>query len=499
MTHAPDPPVSGLGRRRSAVAVVLIVAVLAAVAGWVLSGLVRSPAQAAADAAAPPPSVITATVEQRVLRSQVVTRGQVVTSRTVTVSPEGLGGEGTPVVTAVRVRVGQKVRPGQLLMSVSGRPVVVLHGKIPAYRDLRPGDTGSDVTQLQRALGELGYSIGGDRRGHYGSGTAQAVEKLYSHLGFRPQPASPDDAQVVQSAQDAVTGAQRALTAQREAVADQRRTLRHAKGRAARAEARRAVRDARREQGYAQSDLDRAEQELGQARASTGPMLPRDEVVFLPTSSGRVQKVAAVVGGAVPSDAIVLSTGDLLVAASLDALDEPLVRAGQRVELYSEVLDRSVAGAVTSLTTRPPGGVDDEGGGVTYAVITPDRALPTDFADQDVRVTINAASSDGAVMVVPVSALSSGADGRTTVTVLGPDGAQRRVAVVTLVDADGFVGIRPENPDDLAVGAEVVVGVRDETPTGSDAPSPSGSDEPDGIPVSSGRLSSGWPSSGAPA
>lgn len=489
MTHAPDQPAGGLGRRRTAVVVVLVVAVLAAAGGWVLAGLVRSPAQAAANAAAPPPSVITAIVEHRVLRSQVVTRGQVVTSRTVTVSPQGLGGEGVSVVTAVRVRVGQKVRPGQLLMSVSGRPVVVLHGKIPAYRDLRPGDTGSDVAQLQRALTELGYRTGGDRRGHYGPGTAQAIEKLYSHLGFRPQPASPDDAQVVQSAQDAVTGAQRALTAQRETVADQRRAVRHAKGRAARAEAERGLRDAQRQQGYAQSDLARAQQELDRARASTGPMLPRDEVVFLPTTTARVQKVSAAVGGEVPADAIVLSTGELLVVASLDPLDEPLVRAGQRVELYSEVLDRSVAGAVTSLTATPPGGTDDGGGG-TYAVITPDGALPADFADQDVRVTIAAATSDGAVMVVPVSALSSGADGRTTVTVLGPDGAQRRVAVVTLVDADGFVGIRPENPDELAVGAQVVVGVRDETPAGGgDAPSPENSDEPNGIPLSLGGSS----------
>ena len=91
------------------------------------------------------------------------------------------------------MRVGQKVRPGGLLMSVSGRPVFLLHGRIPAYRDLRPGDTGKDVAQLQRALAERGYRTGSDKAGRYGPGTARAVEEFYSHLGFRPQPASPDD------------------------------------------------------------------------------------------------------------------------------------------------------------------------------------------------------------------------------------------------------------------------------------------------------------------
>ena len=110
MSHAQDVP-GGLGRRRRAVVAVLVVAMLAAGTGWYASGLVRSPAQVAAAAAAPPPSVITASVEHRVLRSQVITRGQVVTSRTLRVSPQGLAGEGTPVVTAVRVRVSTGCAP----------------------------------------------------------------------------------------------------------------------------------------------------------------------------------------------------------------------------------------------------------------------------------------------------------------------------------------------------------------------------------------------------
>ena len=470
MSHAQDVP-GGLGRRRRAVVAVLVVAMLAAGTGWYASGLVRSPAQVAAAAAAPPPSVITASVEHRVLRSQVITRGQVVTSRTLRVSPQGLAGEGTPVVTAVRVRVGDRVRPGDLLMSVSGRPVFALRGKVPAYRDLRPGDSGNDVAQLQKALTDLGYATGGDSRGRFGSGTKAAVQRFYAHLGFRPQPATPDDEATLQSGRDAVTTAERALVAQREAVGDARRELGVAEDAASRRAARRVLRDALRQQGYARQDLGRARQDLAAAYATTGPMVVRDEVVFLPTPRGRVQKVAAAVGAPAAEGAMVIATGDLLVVAALDPLDEPLVRTGQRVELYSEVRDRSVTGTVTAVTGTPPGGAGGSGAGGAgrYAVITPKRALPADFAEQDLRVTITAGASDGRVLVVPVSALSSGADGRTTVSVLEPDGQQRSVAVVSLVDAGGFVGVRPERADALAAGAQVVVGVRDQG-TGTQEP-----------------------------
>jgi peptidoglycan hydrolase-like protein with peptidoglycan-binding domain len=46
-----------------------------------------------------------------------------------------------------------------------------------------PGETGSDIAQLQAGLQELGFSTG-DESGVYGAGTAAAVEAFYHDLGY---------------------------------------------------------------------------------------------------------------------------------------------------------------------------------------------------------------------------------------------------------------------------------------------------------------------------
>lgn len=152
----------GLRRRRRAALALVASAVLLGVGGVGGAMLVKSPQQLAADAAKPPPSVLTAQVEQRVLTSNVVTRGKVTAGQTVSIVPQAAGGEGggTPVVTKIPVRAGQSLSAGQLILEVSGRPVFILPGSLPGYRDLKPGARGDDVTQLQAALLSLGHAKG---------------------------------------------------------------------------------------------------------------------------------------------------------------------------------------------------------------------------------------------------------------------------------------------------------------------------------------------------
>jgi peptidoglycan hydrolase-like protein with peptidoglycan-binding domain len=52
---------------------------------------------------------------------------------------------------------GDKVGCGGVLYRVDDEPVVLLCGTVPAYRDLRTGDAGRDVRQLNRNLHQLGY------------------------------------------------------------------------------------------------------------------------------------------------------------------------------------------------------------------------------------------------------------------------------------------------------------------------------------------------------
>src|ERR1700730_18285305 len=52
---------------------------------------------------------------------------------------------------------GDKVECGDVFYRVDNRPVLLLCGTVPAYRDLYFGDVGKDVGQLNRNLHTLGY------------------------------------------------------------------------------------------------------------------------------------------------------------------------------------------------------------------------------------------------------------------------------------------------------------------------------------------------------
>ena len=85
--------------------------------------------------------------------------------------------------------VGQTIRQGQAIYQVSGTPVVLLYGNVPAYRDLSPGMTGADVTELNTDLVKLGYATAsalGPRSGwdYFSGETAYALGLLQAHLGL---------------------------------------------------------------------------------------------------------------------------------------------------------------------------------------------------------------------------------------------------------------------------------------------------------------------------
>jgi hypothetical protein len=60
------------------------------------------------------------------------------------------------VVSAVSGRVGERVLPGEVLVEVSDRPLFVLAGEVPAFRDMVQGDSGQNIAELQAALSGLG-------------------------------------------------------------------------------------------------------------------------------------------------------------------------------------------------------------------------------------------------------------------------------------------------------------------------------------------------------
>ncbi|MEV0915361.1 peptidoglycan-binding domain-containing protein [Streptomyces sp. NPDC049967] len=457
---------SGLARRRRWVVAVAVAAAVLGAAGVGASMVIKSPAQAAAEARAPKEDVLTAVVERRVLVSSVITRGQVRAGQTVNVSPQvSGGGEGATgaVITKLPVKAQDVLSSGRLLMEVSGRPVFVLRGKVPVYRDLRPGSEGDDVGQLQKALRDLGHPTAPDADGTFGVGTKTALSSFYASIGYDPLPAQDDDGEGVGAAAEAVRSAERALE-------DAKDSGPAAKGDGG------APGDPRKAVERAEEDLAGARADYAEVQAKSGPMLPAGETVFLESFPARVSAVQGVVGGKVSGTVMTLSSGRLAVRAYVPEYQKGLLRAGQHVEIYSEATGVSARAEVTRVAdtqTAPdrsdaePGAGGGEGDGtpaagpVGYLVqITPDKALDAQLSGQDVRLTIEAASTGRRALVVPITAITAGADGRTVVTVVTGSGDQKRVEVRPGTSGDGYVSVEPVARAALRAGDRVVTGVR---------------------------------------
>ncbi|MFF5633726.1 peptidoglycan-binding protein [Streptomyces sp. NPDC012825] len=468
------------GRQRW-VAAIALGAVCVTLGGLGATLLVKSTAQAAAEAAAPPPSLLTAPVEHRVLTSSVITRGEVVAEQMVEVTPRGAAGEGGtgPVITKVPVRPGDTVRAGQVLMEVSGRPVFALEGTLPVYRDLRPGTTGDDVRQLQQALRKIGHDTAPDAAGGFGTGTKNALNSFYASLGYDPVPAHAEEGDPVAEAGLRVTSSERAL----EDAEDAARTRGAADAKDGTATPEGSASTAAGDDGHlrkavlrAQEDLATARKALAAAEKASGPTLPAAEVVFLKSFPARVNAVVAKAGEEATGTAMTLSSGRLVVQAYVPEYQKDLIRVGREAEMYSEVTGTSAKGQVTSVTDKrlmaasAAGQGQDDGsprngdvttpqGGAGWLVeITPSTPLKADLTGQDVRVTVIAASTGGKTLVVPITAISSGADGLTTVTVVEADGDRRQVEVRTGTAGDGFVAVTPKTAGLLAEDDQVITG-----------------------------------------
>jgi Putative peptidoglycan binding domain len=198
---------SATGKRTVGVGLGLVV--LLALAAWVAGRQIRSPAQVAAETAAPNPGPITVPVERRVLSSEVITRGTVrygSPQPVVLAASQVKQGSGDSDIVTDPPRRGRSVSEGTVAMSVSGRPVFVLQGAQPSHRDIGPGSRGPDVAQLERALARLGFSPGqlDDR---YDGDTAAAVAAWYESEGWAPFGATDIQLEQLRSANAAAAAA----------------------------------------------------------------------------------------------------------------------------------------------------------------------------------------------------------------------------------------------------------------------------------------------------
>ena len=163
------------GRRAAALAAVGVLA--AGAAWWTLA----RPQAGRDDPAGSQPATTTAAVAARDLRAQEQVQGTLGygDARAVTNQRQG-------TITWLPEE-GAVVRRGQALYRVDGRPVQLLYGRLPAWRELSVGvDDGPDVRQLERNLVALGYDP--DRvitvDDHFTSATRAAVKRWQEAVGL---------------------------------------------------------------------------------------------------------------------------------------------------------------------------------------------------------------------------------------------------------------------------------------------------------------------------
>jgi peptidoglycan hydrolase-like protein with peptidoglycan-binding domain len=169
-----EPAADEPRRRRRGLVWLTLAAVLVAAAGF---GTWRWTSDASTetsrDATGP---VATATVERGTLSATDTWEGTLDHGAPFTVKASGNG-------TLTRlVAQGQTVERGSELYRLNEQPVILLSGVVPMYRDLRPGDSGIDVEQLERNLAELGYD-GFTVDVDYTSSTAEAVRAWQADIG----------------------------------------------------------------------------------------------------------------------------------------------------------------------------------------------------------------------------------------------------------------------------------------------------------------------------
>jgi peptidoglycan hydrolase-like protein with peptidoglycan-binding domain len=425
---------SRLTRRRRALLGVGIAAALLAIGGLIGASFVKSPQQLAADTAAPPPTVTTATVVSQILTSSVQMRGVVYPSTQYDLyasapssgssssaggsaaggssSATGSSAAGAVYISKLKVAAGDTITNGEQLAELDGEPLFVLTGTVPAWRDLTPGESGPDVAELQQALASLGYYDDGDTPGYFGPATEYAVFLYYQHLGYT-------------------------------------------------------------------------------APSSGG--VPAADVVFLPSLPATVIAVNGATGEQPGQPFLELAPrGSLALAGELPAAYAGQVKPGLKVTIYDEVTGLHATGTVTGLgtatTTVPAGTVVDIGsasgsasssssgsssgsssssssgstgssGATPFIPLTvqPSRPLASALNGENVLVTVQTGQTEGSVLTVPVAAIVTTASGTSHVTVVGVHGKQADVTVTPGISENGYVQVTPAKSGALAAGDHVVV------------------------------------------
>ena len=202
-------------------------------------------------------------------------------------------------------------------------------------------------------------------------------------------------------------------------------------------------------------ELGRVRREFTRLAARSGIQVPADEVLFFATTPVRVDAVAADRGSQLSGDVMTVSNTRLAIDSSLSPQEKDLVHVGDRVRIEESDLRIDINGRVSRVADKPGTNANVDPGR-TYFEVTPLLA-PAALVGTSVKLSIAVRSTAGAVLAVPISALSIGADGRERVQV-DRGGRATVVYVRTGLRAQGLVEVSPRRAGALKTGDLVVVG-----------------------------------------
>lgn len=216
---------------------------------------------------------------------------------------------------------------------------------------------------------------------------------------------------------------------------------------------------------------------LEEARRETIVALPASEVVYLETLPRRVDAVSVKRGGTVEGTVMSVSGATLQVVGTAAKADAALLQVGSTgtvvldgAEIPVTVTEIAAAGSGAGGSGGSgdggAGGSGGDGGGSGDAgrmtvTLQPGELSPEQVAalqGSNVRVTLPVASTGGAVLAVPLAALTAGPGGESRVEVLGDDDTTSLVEVTTGLAAGGYVEVTGAGGATLAEGDLVVIG-----------------------------------------
>jgi len=185
-------------------------------------------------------------------------------------------------------------------------------------------------------------------------------------------------------------------------------------------------------------------------------VVPRSEVVFISGLPRVVDSMLVGYGVRIEGPVLTVSAAGLVVEASVLAADREFVAVGDNGWVVEDQLGLREPVTITKLATRTTGLADFASFAVVAETIDP-GALDRDLVDISVRLEVPLTASEGEVLVVPVSALSSGPDGTARLRVWTEAGIQT-VEVTAGLTAGGLVEVKPLETGALDAGDLVVVG-----------------------------------------